>query len=570
MQAKTPIVGACRPKGPEDSIMGQDLHRVDDWVDDSIQGPYVYLLGLSEARMRLPWAVAIGIGQVLMWPLAILVPIFGVWLCSTLVAYSNGPALLAAASAILLSPLLPILWEAIVRRTEGLPVSGMAARRLVLRSLALNLVFVLLLLLLQPKTAFMALATRGDWMLGPEGSESVRQAFFSGGDRFEWLYGLAHHNPHRGTIAGNQTDKNGTSIEPSPQVSGLVATANAPFDPEAPPIAPSKALGKSPGKAIGRSSTQPSTKAQNGLIPGGRSPQFEPQFQGNHWPWPKQVLHPAIVDMPRTAETSIASVAQYLSAQEPDPVLRIKALHDYVADRLTYDTESPDGKAPAQDAAAVFKRRTAQSGGYANLLSALGQAIGIDIPTISGNSRIPQSDLDGTAHAWNAVRLQNQWQLIDVTWDSVYLEGRNALKRYRTDYLFPPASLFAYSHFPDDAAWQLLDEPIDRGEFLRQPVLSPAFFAQDLALVSPQRSVTDLPSSKGDAIVILENPQNRWLQLGYSPLNTWRVQPCGSPQTDGTLHCQLPKAGNYDLHVLAGDDRRGLLQDVALVRVSYR
>jgi hypothetical protein len=567
MQAKTPIVGACRPKGPEDSIMGQDLHRVDDAVDDSIQGPYVYLLGLSEARMRLPWAVAIGIGQVLIWPLAIVVPIFGVWLCSTLVAYSNGPALLAAASAILLSPLLPIAWEAIVRRTEGLPafemaVSGMAARRLVLRSLALNLVFVLLLLLLQPKTAFMALATRGDWMLGPEGSESVRQAFFSGANRFEWLYGLAHHNPHRRTIAGNQTGKNGTSIEPNPQVSGLVATANAPFDPEArgsQAAVPLKS-GKSgkPSKPISR------------LIPGGRSPQFEPQFQGNHWPWPKQIPHPAIVDMPRQAEASITSVAQYLSAQEPDPVLRIKALHDYVADRLTYDTESPEGKAPAQDAETVFKRRTAISGGYANLLSALGQAIGIDIPAISGTSRIPQSDLDGTAHAWNAVRLQNQWQLIDVTWDSVYLEGRNALKRYRTDYLFTPASLFAYSHFPDDAAWQLLDGPIDRGEFLRQPVLSPAFFSQDLALVSPQRSVTDLPSAKGDAIVILENPRNRWLQLGYSSLNTWRVQPCGSPQTDGTLQCQLPKAGNYNLHVLAGDDRRGLLQDVAQVRVSYR
>jgi transglutaminase-like putative cysteine protease len=545
--------------------MGQDLRR----VDDSIQGHYFDLLGLSEARMRLPWAVAIGIGQVLMWPLAIVVPIFGVWLCSSLVAYSNGPALLAAASAILLSPLLPILWEGVVRRTEGLPAwgtadSGLAASRLVLRSLALNLTFVLLLLLLQPKTAFMALATRGDWMLGPDGSESVREAFFSGADRFEWLYGIAHRNPHQGDPSLKRS-----KTQPSPQASGIVATANAPFDPEAQP--PQVADPSQPGKSKPRKPKpgQPGKPIAR-LIPGGRSPQFEPQFQGNHWPWPKQVPHPAIVDMPRKAEANIASVAQYLAAQEPDPILRIKALHDYVADRLTYDTESPEGKAPPQDAAAVFKRRTALAGGYANLLSALGQAIGIEIPTISGNSRIPQSDLDGTAHAWNAVRLQNQWQLIDVTWDSVYLEGRNALKRYRTDYLFPPASLFAYSHFPDDAAWQLLDEPIDRGEFLRQPILSPAFFAQDLALVAPQRSVTDLASPKGDAIVTLENPRKRWLQLGYSSQNTWRVQLCGSPQTDGSLQCKLPQTGIYNLHILVGDDRRGLLQDVAQVWMSYR
>lgn len=505
--------------------------------------------------MRLLLAVAIGLGQVLMWPLAIVVPFFGVWLCSSLVAYSNGPALLAAASAILISPLLPILWEGIVRRAEGLPASGMAIRRLVLRSLGLNLAFVLLLLLLQPKTIFLALATRGDWMLGP-GAEvaSVRQALFSGANQLEWLYNLVHHNPYR---SDDRQALFGEKFQPMPQNPDLVARANAPFVPK--PVST---------KAKAKASSAKSN--QSGIIPGGRSPQFEPQFQGNHWPWPKQILHSAVVEMPRSRETSIRDVARYIVEAEPDPILRIKAIHDYVADRLTYDTEAPGDQAPPQDAEAVFKRRTALSSGYANLLSALGEAIGTEIAYISGDSRIPQSDIDGISHAWNAVRIQGQWQLIDVTWDSVYLEGRNALKRYRTDYLFPPASLVAYGNFPDDPAWQLLDEPIDRAEFLRQPTLLPGFFAQDLALVSPQRSLSDLPSRRGEAIVVLQNPRNRWLRLGYNAQNTWRVQPCGSPQIEGTLRCQLPGAGTYGLHIFVGDDRDGLLQDVGQVRVSYR
>jgi hypothetical protein len=41
--------------------------------------------------------------------------------------------------------------------------------------------------------------------------------------------------------------------------------------------------------------------------------------------------------MPRDAETDIAAVARYIKEREPDPKQRVKALHDWVADRIAYD-----------------------------------------------------------------------------------------------------------------------------------------------------------------------------------------------------------------------------------------
>ncbi|WP_298909492.1 hypothetical protein [uncultured Nostoc sp.] len=51
----------------------------------------------------------------------------------------------------------------------------------------------------------------------------------------------------------------------------------------------------------------------------------------------------------------------------------------------------------------------------------------------------------------------------------------------------PPSEVMVISHFPKDPAWQLLSNPLLLGEFLRQPMMKPKFFADGLQLVSPVR-----------------------------------------------------------------------------------
>lgn len=429
-------------------------------------------------------------------------PLFGVWLASSLVAFINGPTLLAVASGILLFPLLPILWDlrGKPKRQKGDLTWG---DRITLRTLVLNLTFIILLLTLRPETSFLALSTRGDWFLDsfqhPE-IELARNALYRTANTLEWLYLTFHDNPYQESADSNTVIRE--SVDPNP------------------------------------------SDSQQNLS----------QLENEVWPHESASLHPAIATMPSHVETSIESVAQYIAEQESDSFLRIKALHDYVADRIAYDAESYfAGRYPPQDPQTVFQTHKAVCAGYAKLLQALGEAIDEPIFYVTGVSRTSTSDLSGQSHAWNAAKIEGNWYLIDATWDSGFIEPSGFTKQYRTDYLFPPASVMIVSHFPEDKKWQLLSRPISRGEFLRRPMMEPQFFAEGLELISPNRSQTDTTQ---EAVIKLKNPNRQWLLAHYSLQNQSQSKPCTESATQGNqIVCPLPRQGTYQVKLFSGEQQ---------------
>jgi len=441
-----------------------------------------------------------------------LTPVLGVWLASSLVAYINGPTMLAVCSGILLFPLIPILWDLRGRKQRQTGILTWRDR-ITLRTLVLNLTFIALLLALRPQTSFLALSTRGDWFLdGRQGPhiEFARQGLFHLARGLEGIYLQFHHNPF-----DQYADTTGAQPRPRPS---------------------------------------PTVRAG--------------QTQG--WPWLDTGLHPAVANMPASVETSIASVAQYIAQQEKDPFLRVKALHDYVADRIAYDAPAYfAGQYPPQDAETVFQRRVAVCAGYAKLLEALGQAIGEEIVYVTGDSRSSTSDLEGQSHAWNAAKIKGQWYLIDTTWDSGSVDRSSGFtKRYRADYLFPPPEVMGITHFPEDTAWQLRSQPISRGEFLRQPILRPQFFAEGLKLITPVRSQTD---TTGPATLQIQNPKQRWLLTSYAAKGAKESQRCSDTAIQGPqITCPLPRTGTYEIRLFSGDEQYGDFAYVGQVEFNKR
>ncbi|MBE9138042.1 transglutaminase [Nodosilinea sp. LEGE 07088] len=444
-----------------------------------------------------------------------LTPVLGVWLASSLVAYINGPKLLTVFSGILLFPLVPILWDMRGHKKGKGPGILTWGDRITLRTLILNLAFLFLLLALRPQTSFLALSTRGDWFLdgmqGPQ-VELARTSLFTVARGLEGLYLRFHNNPFE-----QYADTTQVRPQPPPQ--------NRPA-------------------------------GQTG--------------QGKGWPWAEAGLHPAVVNMPASAETSIASVAQYIASQEKDPMLRVKALHDYVADRIAYDAPNYfAGNYPPQDAETVFQRRVAVCAGYAKLLEALGQAIGEEIVYVTGDSRSSTSDLEGQSHAWNAAKINEQWYLIDATWDSGSVDRASGFtKAYKTDYLFPPPEVIGITHFPKEESFQLRAQPITRGEFLRQPMMRARFFAEGMQLVAPMRSQTD---TSQNAVIELQNPNQRWLLPSYALKGATQAKHCLENATQGpVITCPLPTSGAYEVSLFSGDEQYGDFAYVGQVEFNRR
>ncbi len=154
-------------------------------------------------------------------------------------------------------------------------------------------------------------------------------------------------------------------------------------------------------------------------------------------------LDPLVQELPGWAEASIESVGRYVAAHLASPRARVKALHDYVADRIAYDVDALAGPfPPAADADAdwVFANKKGVCAGYAGLLEALGSAAGVEIRVIVGTVRSADPGLDGLRHAWNAVELDGREYAIDATWDAGVVDGGRFVKRYRSTYLFRPLS----------------------------------------------------------------------------------------------------------------------------------
>jgi transglutaminase-like putative cysteine protease len=480
------------------------------------------------------------------WLAVIATPLLGAWIASSMAAYHNGPAWAALLAGVLLFPALPLAWEARAawrRRGRRTARHLTFADRLILRTLVINLLFLGPLLYRSPGAAFTATSARGDWMLdgrsGPE-VERLRGALFAAAAGLEWLHDAVHENPYADMAERRRPPPPPSSDELPPDIPREVP---APDDLPAPDEAPSPDEIPPPDEA-----PPPEETPAQEVAP--------PRQQRPAAPWPRaEAPHPNLAALSGADLRSVEAAARALVAGEGDPFERVKALHDFAADHVDYDFESLDaGRYPPQDAATVFKTGRGVCAGYANLLVALGEAAGEEIVFISGDSRDLDGDIAGGGHAWNAARIEGAWYLIDATWDAGRRGDSGSFEEdYSTDWLFTPASIFARTHLPDDEAWQLLQTPISRGEFLRAPMMRPDFYAAGLMLVDPDRSQITVGDS---ASLTVNNPRGVDLMVKYKPRDGGEGRPCEvAGRGAQTVTCEFPEEGDWRLHFYLPDAR---------------
>lgn len=166
---------------------------------------------------------------------------------------------------------------------------------------------------------------------------------------------------------------------------------------------------------------------------------------------------------------------------------KVKILHDWICDNIAYDTAIFSGSAGKQDYVSVLKKRKAVCSGYTNLMCEMCSLADVEAIGISGYSkgfgyRGFIEDGQQPDHDWNAIKLGNKWQLVDVTWDAGFVDSKTFVKHYSTDYLYLTPEQFTYSHLPEDSSFQYLKEPKTREQFVREPYIPGKFFVLGLAL----------------------------------------------------------------------------------------
>lgn len=498
------------------------------------------------------------------WALfVILTPLLGVWVASTLAIYLNGPLWAACLVGGLLFPLLPFLWDA--RATSRFNKRQAARKdadkapaqrwltfwdRMTLRTLTINLMFLGALLMTFPAEGFTALSTRGDWMLS--GSQTVRaqtarEVLFGAASKLEWLYELSRENPY-------ERDDEGGKPAPTPEPNTNIPTLVEPSsDTDSPGAQKDRDVDTTiiDNTKINTGKDAPVIEPSDAKKP----PTTPPREAGDPPAWPlPATVHPLVASMPEDVETSPKAVATYIAQREKDPFQRVKALHDYVASRIAYDVailSLPNSQWPSQEAGAVFAARKGVCSGYALLLQELGRHSGDEIEYVTGDSRDLGGDVGGGGHAWNAAKIEGRWYLIDATWNAGHVDDKFN-PSYGTRYLFSPPHIFGLDHFPERDAWQLREQPITRGEFMRQPVLKPNFFSDGFELISPKRSQVSVGS---EAVVEVRKPSGKDIMAnlvvkGQKGSSGKRCKINGRDKI--TVTCPIPSPGTYQVVLFGG------------------
>jgi len=502
----------------------------------------------SRSRWSLVASALVHVLKLVVALLVLATPLVGVWTASSLAAYAGKATWLPIVAGALAFPVAPLAWDAWseLRRKkkkdsrERILTFG---DRLLLRTFVINFVLLALLLALRPSVAFTALSTRGDWMLdGRHGAfaERARRVLFGVAGGLEWLHELSHQNRFEELAE----DDPGVKPEPAP---APTATA-APLPTPTPTPAPAPTGGELP---------KPKPEAER------------PQRAA--WPYPAE-LHPLVRDFPADQEGSFESVARTIQAREPDPRARIKALHDWIADRIAYDAVAlVEDKIPRQDAKSVFAARMGVCAGYANLFKAMAKVTGDEVVVVVGDARTDVDEIGGGGHAWNAAKIDGQWYLIDATWDAGHVKGRVFTKQYTTNYLMTPPEIFGVDHFPEQEQWQLRARALSRGDFMRQPMLRARFFTYGFRLERPDRSQVTVGATFEAS---LDNPRGAFVlaQLTEKDAGDGELgDHCDvTPGPRIGVTCKLPRDGVYRVHLFAGPQQYGSFEHMGTLEAVSR
>lgn len=178
----------------------------------------------------------------------------------------------------------------------------------------------------------------------------------------------------------------------------------------------------------------------------------------------------------------VKKCCDFINSNAADDFEKVKIAHDIVALNVKYDAKNFwAGTVPSQNYENVLKTGYAVCEGYSNLLKKFLDTLNFQNSKIVGYARgvgislLTENNITSN-HAWNMVKIENAYYFIDSTWDSGYMNGKNSVQKYTTDWLFIKPEHFIFTHLPEKQNQQLLKDPISNVEFLRLANFQPKFF----------------------------------------------------------------------------------------------
>lgn len=267
------------------------------------------------------------------------------------------------------------------------------------------------------------------------------------------------------------------------------------------------------------------------------------------------------------------TLAAYLTAPARSELGKARSIYTWILTHIRYDNASSGNGFYTSDteyATRVLKTRKAVCTGFALLFKCLLVRAGVDVRNVKGYARTQDSDagmpVRRMSHEWNAVSLDGDWYLFDLTWAE-----NTARDNQSNDYYFlTNPETFVAGHFPADPRWQLLSPAVSKAEFDHYPKIYDSYFRLGFDPDFPRNGLL----RAGETVTIsLDHPSAGFDftcmvgQRGYS-----RSVPVQIERVENTYQLTIPIAqrGTSMITIFGGSKGKGRPQEALLVFTAVR
>ena len=260
---------------------------------------------------------------------------------------------------------------------------------------------------------------------------------------------------------------------------------------------------------------------------------------------------------PESVAKSIDSLAAYLVQPAKNDFEKTRAIYRWITQNISYDFSAyltkSYGSTKATD---VLVGRSSVCQGYSTLFNALATSAGLEVVTISGwakgYSYNAGDQITGpTNHAWNAVKINDGWYLIDSTWGAGSIIQQRFVREFNEAYFLTLPEQFIYNHLPTDPKWQLLSTPFSKNDFSSLPYVHSKFFSYGLKLGNNTQSVIN---AKGSLSMTFPVPSDTYLMARVKQGNIELAETLTSARRSGNqyqINATFPNPGTYVLSIFA-------------------
>ncbi len=178
----------------------------------------------------------------------------------------------------------------------------------------------------------------------------------------------------------------------------------------------------------------------------------------------------------KTPEDAAKALTQTLTTDRE----KARALFTWLTANVRYDLDGMDrdgyrgtstevAEQKRHSLLAAYRKGKGICEDYSRLFEVMASAVGLEVAFIPGKSAEYRGG--GGKHAWNAVKLDGRWALLDATWGAGTVDGEDGRyhAQFQPGFFDTDPHLFVLNHLPDDPKWQLLETPVEKRAFGRSP-----------------------------------------------------------------------------------------------------